>query len=80
MDFKVYKLTKVSSTHNNLRTDVVVGTMITDLEIGSPIIMAANGLVRGSVRYVHTTPIVKVEGNRYFTNNSEYIIEEVTDD
>ena len=78
MDFKVYKLTRVSSTHKNLRTDIVVGTMITDLEIGSPIIMSANGLVFGS-RHIQTTAIIKIEGNHYFTSNSEYIIEEVTD-
>ena len=74
---KQYKLTKIHSTHDNLRTNEMVGTLPYGIpEVGLCIYMEGEGLDFG-VRYIQTTYVVKIVGNEYHTKNSVYTLEEV---
>lgn len=84
---KRYKvlLTKVASTHNNLRTDETEGITTELPEKGKFFILAAKPLVQGAVlRMITTTEIQNVEvlGDEYMfqTLNSTYkvkVLEEI---
>lgn len=73
-------LRKVTSSHNNLRTDEVVGQASGLPVVGARFNMTADGLEFG-IRYVSTSPVVEVFDEtgvgpiRFFTENSEYALE-----
>lgn len=71
------RLRKVTSTHNNLRTDVIDGFTSTMPEIGRPFVIynyEPLDLDEGA-RYVITSPVVAVEGSTFRTMNSTYALE-----
>jgi hypothetical protein len=74
---KRVRLTKLESTHNNLRTDVVEGILLSPLHLGYPIYVECEPLNKldDYRRCVTTTPIVSIEGDIYKTKNSTYRIE-----
>lgn len=70
------RMTRIESNHENLRTPFVEGILLTPLEVGEEILVAAEPLNKAfAVRYVTTTPIQRIEGNVYHTANSVYLIE-----
>jgi hypothetical protein len=74
------KLTKIKSTHNNLRTDVIEGKTFKLPEVGDSFAMFGEPLTEGfDTRAVYTTEI-KVcdrQGNEFMfvTENSTYKLE-----
>lgn len=64
------KLTRIKSSHQNLRTDEVVGELLYLPEIGGPIRMAAEGLEFGT-RVIVTSPVIDIEQ----PDDSTYICE-----
>jgi hypothetical protein len=70
------RLTRIESSHNNLRTNSVEGFLHTELKVGNPIVVTAAPLNKSfDARAVTTTDIERIEGNRYYTRNSIYEIE-----
>jgi hypothetical protein len=74
------KLTKLSSTHQNLRTDTIEGNADLLPEVGQCFAMTAEPLdPRASFRWVRTTPIQSIEAMgdtyRFTTENSTYQLE-----
>ena len=74
------KLKKISSSHNNLRTDVVEGVCLSFPEVGESFCMLSSPLVSGSVRTIRTSKIKSIEqlkSNIYsiITQNSQYEVE-----
>lgn len=71
-------LTKLNSSHNNLRTDVIEGYTVTLPAEGVEFIMWSEGLEFGT-RYVRTTAIQTVERidriYEFNTLNSKYRLE-----
>lgn len=80
------KLTKISSTHQNLRTSVVVGQCEKMPTIGAEFVMTAPPLdPAAAFRLIETTPVkfvVKLHGGKYEfqTDNSHYALETFDDD
>lgn len=73
------KLTRIKSNHNNLRTDETTGHTHKLPDIGESLILFSEGITPNSMlpRYIHTTPILSIEGNIYKTRNSTYQIETI---
>lgn len=72
------RLTRIDSTHQNLRSPSVVGWLHTPLEVGETILITADPLNKVfDGRCISTTEIERIEGNRYHTRNSVYEIEEL---
>ncbi len=80
------KLTKISSTHENLRTNEMVGGIPKIPEVGETCVIVGRALTPGvSARMIHTTKISKVERisskqYEFWTKNSHYglrLLEEV---
>lgn len=76
------KLTRVASSHRNLRTDFVVGECFNLPRVGSCFFMWGPPLdpTAGSERQVETTPVKTVTGlfngaTRFTTQNSTYDLE-----
>jgi len=70
-------LTKLDSTHTNLRTETVVGEAALLPEVGHPFFMTSESLTdKEAVRYIRTTPVVLVNQNNgvieFSTLNSNY--------
>lgn len=56
------RLIKVISTHDNLRTDEVVGLTHSLPEVGQPFILTGDPLSKSAhVRIIHTTPVIKMD-------------------
>jgi hypothetical protein len=75
-----YKLTKIESSPNNLRTSEVVGTIAGEPKVGNPLIMFASPITEGaSGRLIRTTEIQSLEryGSivEFKTLNSTYRLE-----
>lgn len=70
------KLTKVASSHNNVRTDVVEGVTPTwPPEVGTGFVLFGEGLeVPGSVRMIGTTPIQEVKPLMSGPDCQEFVI------
>lgn len=72
------RLTKIKSTHNILRTDVIEGESPWLPEVGKAVIVTGEGLEFG-YRVVHTTTIQSMEKidnvYRFKTRNSTYELE-----
>lgn len=70
------RLKKIVSAHNNLRTDSIEGDLVNPLEVGQDIFIIAEPLDPAyDCRYIRTTKVLKIEGNRYYTKNSVYELE-----
>lgn len=83
------RLTKIKSTHNNVRTDVIEGGCVQFPILGFPFTMSAEPLTFGmDVRYFRSTPIKEIRlheepgfslDNRiayiFVTENSTYKLE-----
>jgi len=70
-------LTKLESTHSNLRTETVVGEAALLPRVGHPFFMTSESLTdKEAVRYIRTTPVVLVNQNNgvieFSTLNSNY--------
>lgn len=73
------RLTKIESSHNNLRTDIVEGDLLYWPGVGESIIVTAKPLVEGGMRLVRTSPVSKIEGDLFHTLNSVYRLERLDD-
>lgn len=78
------KLTRVKSTHNNLRSDVIIGECDRPPMVGYEFYMEADPFeADGGRRYVRTTPVVSFEPDvkistwLFNTRNSTYLFEEL---
>jgi hypothetical protein len=72
------RLTRLLSSHTNLRTPWVEGFLHSRLEVGEAILITAEPLDKAfEVRGIETTPIRKIKGDVYYTDNSAYRIEVV---
>lgn len=70
------RLKKILSNHNRLRTDVIEGDLAFIPVIGEIIYIIAKPLdSTQDFRKLTTSPVKKIEGNRYFTQNSVYELE-----
>ncbi len=70
------RLTKVSSTHNRLRTDEVVGEAFCAPVVGERFEMYAEPLDSAmDIRLVSTSPVTTFDGRRLSTANSVYDFE-----
>ncbi len=71
------KLTKIASTHNNLRTTEIQGTLAYPIEVGESIIIYSEALdgIPDHTRVLRTTPVLRIENTLYYTKNSTYRIE-----
>ncbi len=77
--FKV-KLTKIESSHKNLRTDIVEGLTESMPVVDQDFVMFAEALEPGgTIRYIRTSPVKEVTEDRnglsFKTNNSSYRLE-----
>lgn len=73
------RLTKVESTHNNLRTDVVEGECSHLPTIGLRFVMYSDPVeVFGNMRYVSTSPVQAITQDGFRTLNSTYKLEVLT--
>jgi len=73
------KLTRIKSTHNNLRTDEVIGETDDLPIVGESFSMSGEGIEFGT-RLIFTTPVKNLEkiGEKIYifsTKNSEYKLE-----
>lgn len=68
------RLRKITSTHNNLRTNEINGFTSTMPEIGRPFVIYNYEPLEldDGARYVITSLVVAVEGNTFRTMNSTY--------
>lgn len=74
------RLTKIVSSHNNLRTDEVVGELAFWPSTGERICMLGESLTDPDAhRSVITSPICKIEGDLFHTLNSVYRLERLDD-
>lgn len=71
------KLTKITSAHNNLRTNEVVGKCCELPKVGEIFVMYAEGLEYGT-RMISTSPVKEVHELGFKTENSEYKLEVLT--
>ncbi len=70
------RLKRVASSHNNLRTDELIGVLAFIPMVGECIHVVADPLdPMMSVRAVATSPVQRIEGAIYYTENSTYEIE-----
>ena len=77
-EFYKVKLTKKQSSHNNVRTNEIVGYAYALPQEGDHFCMFSEGLEMG-VRIIKTTPIVALTEGEFKTQNSTYgfeVIEE----
>ncbi len=76
------RLTKIKSSHSNLRTDVIEGETRALPAIGSGFVMFGKGLEYGT-RMVYTTAIQSLirtgDEIQFETANSTYLLEVLTD-
>lgn len=73
------KLSLISSTHDLLRTDEVVGYVVGPPVTGLRFVIYAESLDSNKdVRMVSTSPVLSVEGSRFTTRNSVYEFEALT--
>lgn len=75
-------LTRIESTHNNLRTDVVEGEALWEPVVGSHFVMTAKSLtdpVKTRVITTSTITSISLLDNRIFfeTENSTYCLEKL---
>lgn len=74
-------LRKIVSTHDRVRTNEIIGECLNKLEVGNPIVIIGEPLDKTLGADYHreftSTPIRKIEGNKYFTSNSVYEIVEL---
>lgn len=78
MSFPRVLLTKITSTHEDLRTDVIEGYLYSTnpVEVGKSITVMAEPLDREmDVRCIRTSPVQRIEGDLYHTLKSTYKIE-----
>jgi hypothetical protein len=68
------KLTKISSSHNNLRTNDVTGKCHVLPQVGTSFTMFAEGLEFGT-RIIATSEVKEVTPEGFKTENSEYKLE-----
>jgi hypothetical protein len=67
------KLTKIESTHNNVRTTEVVGELAFWPEVGDRIALLGDPLSPlADARVVITSPVQRIEGDLFYTLNSIY--------
>ena len=76
------KLTKLYSTHNRVRTNIIIGQCESWPAVGQSFTMTAPPLhIAYGMRVVVTTPIVELEGSErlcvFKTHNSTYRLERV---
>lgn len=77
------KLTKIESTHNNVRTKETVGDTPSLPVVGEPFLMYSESLTPGAdLRIIRTTHVVSLENfpdgvTEFRTANSVYRLEEV---
>lgn len=78
------RLRKIESTHDRVRTDVIEGDLVNDLQEGASCMIMGEALTptirdEGGVRWFESTPIQSLvrEGNvfRFTTLNSKYELE-----
>ncbi len=70
------RLIKIASTHDLLRTDVVEGETPQEPVVGEPFFILAEPLEKDYWRrYVRTSPVLAIKGNRFTTVNSVYEFE-----
>ena len=76
------RLTRIKSSHNNLRTDSVEGYLLYGgVEVGRPICIEGIALdIDKKYRHLRTSPVERIEGDRVFTANSEYKLEYLTEE
>jgi len=82
MSYKI-KITRLDSSHKNLRTDEVVGTVEELPTVGNSLDLVGKSLTPGpgmTFRLVTTSIIQKVEEDKFFTENSTYAWELLNDD
>ncbi len=74
------RLTRLNNAGNNLRTDSVEGTLIRPVKEGHPIQIEAVALALPApvLRYVTTSPVVKIEGEDVWTENTHYRLERLS--
>lgn len=76
------RLTKIQSTHNNLRTDTIEGEALMPPTVGKSFLITGQPLTKdGNVRVVHTTEVKSVThidgGIQFETQNSTYKYEQI---
>ena len=69
------RLTRIESSHSNLRTDTVEGDLLYWPVVGESIIITAEPLVESGMRLVRTSSVCKIEGDLFHTRNSVYRLE-----
>lgn len=72
-------LTKLTSTHNNLRTDSIPGHFVDEPKIGDRFTMYGKPLdKRANVRWVNTSEVKSIKKNgpnfEFETQNSKYLL------
>jgi hypothetical protein len=77
-EFYKVKLTKIKSSHKNVRTDEIVGFTYALPQEGEPFCLLSKGLSMG-VRVIKTTPVKNLKEESFTTENSEYGFEVVED-
>jgi len=76
------KLTKILSTHENVRTKETIGETNSPPIAGQPFILFGESLTEPGVRLIHTTPVEETMllpggGIEFRTWNSTYRFEEI---
>lgn len=71
-----HKLTKIQSKHNNVRTKEMLGIPFEMPRVGDCFVMHGESItLGGAYRQICTTPVVRIEGETFFTKNSQYKLE-----
>jgi hypothetical protein len=78
-DLRSVKLTKLQSSHNNLRTSSIEGWCFDLPQVGSSFAMMAPPLAEGNVRMINTTQVKSMSSTddgsiQFETENSLYVL------
>lgn len=70
------RLSKIQSNHRNMRSPDMVGELRGPLTLGESITVVGKALdPKFDIRIIMTSPVQRIEGDLYYTENSVYRVE-----